>query len=55
MIEKAKSETDKLRTHEEADEELDRELENSFPASDAPSATQPSEVGAPDHKDDKAK
>ena len=55
MVKKAKSETDEKRKHDETDEELERELEDSFPASDPPSATQPSEAGAPDHKGDKAK
>ena len=56
MIEKAKSKTDEKRKHDETDEELERGLEDSFPASDPPSATQPSvKVGAPDHKGDKAK
>jgi hypothetical protein len=55
MIGKAKSETDEKRKHDEADEELERELEDSFPASDPPSMTQPSEAGTPDHKGDKAK
>jgi hypothetical protein len=56
MIEKAKSETDEKRKHDEKDEELERELEDSFPASDPPSATQPSvKASAPDHKGDQAK
>ena len=56
MTGKAKSETDDKRKHDEADEELERELEDSFPASDPPSMTQPSgKTGAPDHKGDKAK
>jgi len=55
MIGKAKSETDEKRKHDERDDELEQELEGSFPASDPPSLTQPSEAGAPDHKDDKAK
>ena len=41
MVKKAKSETDEKRKHDETDEELERELEDSFPASDPPSATQP--------------
>ncbi len=52
---KAKSETDEKRKHDETDDELERELEDTFPASDPPSLTQPSESGAPDHNGDKAK
>jgi hypothetical protein len=55
MIEKAKSETDEKRKYDETDEELKRELEDSFPESDQPLATLPSEAGAPDHKGDEAK
>jgi hypothetical protein len=55
MIDKAKPETNEKRKHDEVDEELNRELEDTFPASDPPSATQPSEAGAPDRKGDKAK
>ena len=56
MIEKAKSESDEKQKaekqkHDEADDELGRELEDSFPASDPPSMTQPSgKTGAPDHR-----
>ena len=40
----------------EQDEELERELEDSFPASDPPSVTHPSvAAGAPDHKGEKPK
>ena len=61
MIEKAKSEVGEKQKaekqkHDEADDELGRELEDSFPASDPPSMTQPcGKTGAPDHKGDKAK
>jgi hypothetical protein len=55
MIGKAKSETDEKRKHDEMDDELERELEDTFPASDPPSLTQPSESGAPDHKGEQAK
>ncbi|WP_294542168.1 hypothetical protein [uncultured Rhodoblastus sp.] len=55
MIGKPKSKTDEKRKHDETDEKLEVELEDSFPASDPPSLTQPSAAGAPDHKDDKAK
>lgn len=55
MAGKEKSETDEKRKHDEESDELDRELEDSFPASDPPSLTQPSESGSPDHKGDKAK
>jgi hypothetical protein len=55
MIGKAKSETDEKRKHDEMDDELERELEDTFPASDPPSLTQPSESGAPDHKGEPAK
>ena len=40
----------------EQDEELERELEDSFPASDPPSVTQPNvTAGAPDHEGEKPK
>jgi hypothetical protein len=40
----------------EQDEELERELEDSFPASDPPSVTQPNvTAGAPDHRGQKPK
>jgi len=40
----------------EKDRELERELEDSFPASDPPSATQPNvTAGAPDHRGQKPK
>jgi hypothetical protein len=59
MTEKDKSDlAAKQRRAEKAeqDEELERELEDSFPASDPPSATQPNvTAGAPDHKGEKAK
>ena len=55
MIRKAKIETDEKRKHDETDDALEEELEDSFPASDPPSLTQPSNAGAPDHKGDKAK
>jgi hypothetical protein len=55
MIAKAKSDTNKKQQRDETDEALERELEDSFPASDPPSLTQPTESGAPDHKREKAK
>jgi hypothetical protein len=55
MTTKAKIETDEKRKHDETDDSLEEELEDSFPASDPPSLTQPSKAGAPDHKGDKAK
>jgi hypothetical protein len=46
----------KEETHNEQDELLNRELEDSFPASDPPSLTQPTtETGGPDRKRHKAK
>jgi hypothetical protein len=43
-------------THKEQEKLLDRELEDSFPASDPPSLTQPTtEMGGPDRKRHKAK
>ena len=43
-------------TKAEKDDELDQELEDSFPASDPPSTTQPNvTAGAPDHKGKKTK
>jgi hypothetical protein len=43
-------------TKAEKDDELDQELEDSFPASDPPSMTQPNvTAGAPDHKGKKTK
>ncbi len=51
MIEKSKSETDEKAKHDEKDEELEHELEDSFPASDPPSMTQPNRTpGSPDHE-----
>jgi hypothetical protein len=42
--------------HEELDTELDRELEDSFPASDPPSMTQPApKPGGPERKRSKGK
>ena len=42
--------------HEELDTELDRELEDSFPASDPPSMTQPApKRGGPERKRSKGK
>jgi hypothetical protein len=42
--------------HEELDTELDRELEDSFPASDPPSMTQPApRPGGPERKRSKGK
>jgi hypothetical protein len=42
--------------HEELDTELDRELEDSFPASDPPSMTQPApKSGGPERKRSKGK
>jgi hypothetical protein len=55
MSRKDKSETDEKRKKDEKSDELERELEDSFPASDPPSLTQPNKSGAPDHKGDKAK
>ena len=60
MAEKAKSKTNekpKQDPHKTSqNEELERELEDSFPASDPPSATQPNvTAGAPDHKGKKDK
>jgi hypothetical protein len=43
-------------THKEQDELLNRELEDTFPASDPPSSTQPTtEIGGPDRQRHKAK
>jgi hypothetical protein len=51
MNEKSKSETDEKAKHDEKDEELEHELEDTFPASDPPSMTQPSvKTGAPNHE-----
>ncbi len=59
MTEKAKSDlNEKQRRAKKAeeDQELEQELEDSFPASDPPSATQPNvTAGAPDHKGGKPK
>ena len=55
MNKKAKSETAKERKHDAADDELERELEDTFPASDPPSLTQPIKSGAPDRKAARAK
>ena len=59
MTEKDKSDiAAKQRRAEKAkqDAELERELEDSFPASDPPSVTHPSvAAGAPDHKGEKPK
>jgi hypothetical protein len=50
---KEKAAKTKKETHKE---QLDRELEDSFPASDPPSLTQPTtEMGGPDRKRHKAK
>jgi hypothetical protein len=46
----------KKETHKEQEKLLNRELEDSFPASDPPSLTQPTtEMGGPDRKRHKAK
>ena len=46
----------KKETHKEQEKLLDRELEDSFPASDPPYMTQPTtEMGGPDRKRHKAK
>ena len=48
---KEKSAKKKKETHKEREKLLDRELEDSFPASDPPSSTQPTtEMGGPDRK-----
>lgn len=63
MTEKAKPPSQAKPPHEKSaepkvdqDDELDQELEDSFPASDPPSMTQPkTSAGAPDHKAEKKK
>ncbi len=56
MNQKAKSETDEELKRNENDEELEHELEDTFPASDPPSMTQPSvRPGAPNHKPEQKK
>ncbi|HEY4847625.1 MAG TPA: hypothetical protein VIH87_07475 [Methylocella sp.] len=55
MTPNAKTKTDKKPKHENSDKDkqnqLDRELADSFPASDPPSVTQPSiKSGAPERK-----
>jgi hypothetical protein len=53
---KEKAGKTKEETHNDQDELLNRELEDSFPASDPPSLTQPTtEMGGPDRKRHKAK
>jgi hypothetical protein len=53
---KGKTAKAKEETHNEQDALLNRELEDSFPASDPPSLTQPTtEMGEPDRKRHKAK
>jgi hypothetical protein len=48
---KEKAAKTKAETHNEQEELLNRELEDSFPASDPPSLTQPTtEMGGPDRK-----
>lgn len=55
MTEKVKSKT-KEEPSKGQDARLDRELADTFPASDPPSATEPvANLGAPDHRDAKAK
>jgi hypothetical protein len=55
MNKKAKSKTTEERKHDATDDELERELEDTFPASDPPSLTQPGRSGAPDRKASDAK
>lgn len=56
MNQKAKSETDEELKRNENDEELEHELEDTFPASDPPSMTQPSvRPGAPNYKPEQKK
>jgi hypothetical protein len=53
---KGKAAKAKEKTHNEQDALLNRELEDSFPASDPPSLAQPTtEMGEPDRKRHKAK
>lgn len=53
---KEKAAKTKKKSHKEQEKLLDRELEDSFPASDPPSLTQPTtEIGGPDRKRHKAK
>jgi hypothetical protein len=53
---KGKAAKAKEETHNEQDALLNRELEDSFPASDPPSLTQPTtEMGEPDRKRHEAK
>lgn len=55
-ISKEKAKKTKEQTHKEQEELLNCELEDSFPASDPPSLTQPTtEIGSPDHKRPKEK
>jgi hypothetical protein len=63
MTAKAKTKTDKKPRQEKQEKsgtykqkQLDRELADSFPASDPPSVTQPSvKSGAPEHKTPRSK
>ena len=53
---KEKAAKTKNETHKEKEKLLNRELEDSFPASDPPSLTQPTtEMGGPNRKRHKAK
>lgn len=53
---KEKSAKTEKEARKEQEELLNHELEDSFPASDPPSLTQPTtEIGGPDRKRDKAK
>jgi hypothetical protein len=53
---KEKAAKTKAETHNEQEKLLNRQLEDSFPASDPPSLTQPTtEMGEPDRKRHKAK
>ena len=53
---KEKAAKTKKESHKEQEKLLNRELEDSFPASDPPSLTQPTtEMGGPDRKRYKAK
>ncbi|VTZ48635.1 conserved hypothetical protein [Methylocella tundrae] len=50
MVDKDKTPTKEQISKDQKDEELEHELEDSFPASDPPSMTQPNgSPGAPDH------
>ncbi len=56
MIDKPKTKKDEELTAEEKDERLEEELEDSFPASDPPSQTQPNVAeGEPIRDEDKKK